>query len=89
MRFSYSQQRKYIIDFKQVYIKHNTNINKRLYNKKTFPAAGGKSFKKMTFSHDYLLISIFDTILPFVFLSMTCNRYIPACRPAIVILSSL
>lgn len=44
MRFSYSQQRKYIIDFKQVYIKHNTNINKRLYNKKTFPATGGKSF---------------------------------------------
>lgn len=42
MRFSYMQYKKYIIDFKQVYIKHNININNPLYNKKTFPAAAGK-----------------------------------------------
>jgi hypothetical protein len=42
MRFSYMQYKKYIIDFKQVYIKHNININNHLYNKKTFPAVAGK-----------------------------------------------
>jgi hypothetical protein len=42
MRFSYMQYEKYIIDFKQVYIKHNTNIYNTLYNKKLFPPPAGK-----------------------------------------------